>query len=193
MTAADTSASELLTSDEALAARVRDHDDRSAYGEIVARHTDRLVAYCRSRVRDAAEAEDIVQDVWIKVWTHRERFQQQGEASFRRWLFTIAGRTCIDRLRKCAPEPTSEEFLLDQGVSLTQTPEWQALLAEQVAAVGACVEQLPERQRCVVRATLEGCKTGAAADRCGCTAAQAATAKHHATRGLQECLSSKGV
>ncbi len=181
------------TDDESLAVDMRDRDDHSAYLALLDRYTRAVLAYCRSRTHRANDAEDVAQDVWLKVWSRRDQFTLQGTASFRRWLFTIAGHTCIDSNRKKRPDPTADEFFVDRGDPADVAPDWIACLAERRQALEACIAELPTRQRCVVRATLAGDKAGAAAEKCQCTAPQASTAKHQAIQSLQACTERKGV
>lgn len=188
-----TTISEVCTSDESLAVEMRDHADHAAYVQLLDRHTRAVLAYCKSRIFRGSDAEDIAQEVWLKVWDRRDQFSDQGSTSFRRWLFTIAGRNCIDANRKKRPDPTDDQYIADLGDEASQAPDWIACLAERQKVLEACIAELPERQQCIVRATLEGDKTGIAASKCNCTAAQASTAKHQAVRSLKDCTESKGV
>jgi hypothetical protein len=73
--------------------------DRAAARVLVARHLDKLLAISRRMLGDAAEAEDAVQDTFLKLWTHAARWQPGG-AKFETWLFRVAINACYDRLRK---------------------------------------------------------------------------------------------
>jgi RNA polymerase sigma factor (sigma-70 family) len=73
--------------------------DRAAARLLVARHVDKLLALARRMLGDGAEAEDAVQDTFLKLWTHAARWQPGG-AKFETWLFRVAINACYDRLRK---------------------------------------------------------------------------------------------
>lgn len=180
--------------DESLATAMRDSDDQAAYGQLLGRHSLTVFAFCRARVFSSGDVEDVAQEVWMKVWDRRAQFQEQGPTSFRRWLFTVAGRTCIDCNRKKRPE-TGPEGLFENlsTASESDSPDWTPLLVERQKVLEHCIAQLTDRQQCVVRATLAGHKTGVAAKQCQCTPAQAANAKHQAIGSLQECTAKKGV
>lgn len=179
--------------DESYALRMRDHADHDAFAMLVHRHGVAVVAYCRSRLARACEAEDVAQDVWTKVWARRAQFALQGERSFRRWLLTIARTTCIDAGRKKLPDFIDEEHAKDAGAISYETPDWLAALAQRRQALEACIAELPPRQQCIVQATLTGQKTAGAAEQCDCTPAQASTAKYQAIASLRHCTESKGV
>ncbi len=83
--------------DEVLMLRTRD-GDRDAFRLIVTRHIDRIVGLAR-RVVGPAEAEDIAQDVFLKLWERRDQWRP-GEGAFRPWLYRVALNRCIDHTRR---------------------------------------------------------------------------------------------
>lgn len=91
--------------DETLMLRVRE-GDRDAFRLIVTRHIDRVVGLARRVVGDA-EAEDIAQDVFLKLWARRDRWAP-GTGSFRTWLYRVAMNQCIDRTRRKTTVPIDE-------------------------------------------------------------------------------------
>jgi len=70
------------------------------FTEIVARERSRLGHFIRGKVRDAAEAEDILQDVLLEFYAATEAIEQAGA-----WLFRVARNRIIDRARKHKEEP----------------------------------------------------------------------------------------
>ena len=91
--------------DEALMARVRE-GDRDAFREIVTRYIDRIVGLAR-RVVGEVEAEEVAQDVFLKLWARRDRWSPGG-ASFYTWLYRVALNRCIDYTRRRATSPIDE-------------------------------------------------------------------------------------
>jgi len=79
-----------------------------AYEQLMQRHGARLRGLCRRWVADRAEAEDLAQDVMLKVFFQLPRFR--GESAFTSWLWRVTANQCMDHLRKCAarPEDTAE-------------------------------------------------------------------------------------
>jgi len=72
----------------------------SRFTDIVARERSRLGNFIRGQVRDAAEAEDILQDVWLEFYAATDVLEQAGA-----WLFRVARNRIIDRARKKKEEP----------------------------------------------------------------------------------------
>ena len=70
--------------------------DRRAFDDLYGLHARELLAFLIARLRNRSEAEDVLQDVWLKVWAKRALFV---EGSFRGWIFKIAHTTLVDRIR----------------------------------------------------------------------------------------------
>lgn len=68
-------------------------------------HTDDLLRYCRSRVKDDATAEDIVQTTFISAWRTMDRFAR--DSTPRTWLFAILKHKLMDHYRKVYREATA--------------------------------------------------------------------------------------
>jgi RNA polymerase sigma-70 factor (ECF subfamily) len=73
--------------------------DESAWHELVARHTRRVFALCYRFTGRAEEAEDLTQEVFVKVFEHLDRYRE-GEGAFAGWLLTLARRHAIDHYRR---------------------------------------------------------------------------------------------
>src|ERR1700760_4727845 len=83
--------------DEPLLRRLAE-DDESAFRQLVERHIDRAYGIALRIVGGRADAEDVVQDTLLKVWTHRGRWQH-GRAKFSTWLYRVVTNRCIDLRR----------------------------------------------------------------------------------------------
>ena len=84
-------------SDEALVQAIRRGDEQAA-ACLYQRHVDRVHRICHRIVLDDSQVTDCVQDVWLKVFRHLDRFR--CEKSFPAWLNSIAAHTAIDYCRK---------------------------------------------------------------------------------------------
>lgn len=83
--------------DEELIARFQGGDEQ-AYVELVNRYRDRLMTFVYRFVNDFEQAQDIVQDTLLKVYTHRHFYKEI--AKFSTWIYTIAGNLAKTELRK---------------------------------------------------------------------------------------------
>jgi RNA polymerase sigma-70 factor (ECF subfamily) len=87
----------LYPSDTALILRCQERDP-AAFDEIVARYKQKIHSYVCRMIGDSDDAEDVTQDVFVKMYVAIPSFR--SEASVSTWLFRIAGNLCIDRFRK---------------------------------------------------------------------------------------------
>jgi RNA polymerase sigma-70 factor (ECF subfamily) len=83
--------------DEQLITLYIDGDD-TAFDSLVRRHTNAVYGFVIRLVRRQADAEDVVQNTFIKAWKHIDSFNVN--MNFRTWLFTIARNTAFDLARK---------------------------------------------------------------------------------------------
>lgn len=73
--------------------------DRAAFGELVARCTDRVYSHAYRMCGSREDAEDLTQEVFIKLWRSLPRFR--GEAGFSTYLYSVCASVCIDFARRC--------------------------------------------------------------------------------------------
>src|SRR5262245_66383773 len=71
--------------------------DHAAFTELLQRHRRELHVHCYRMLGSFDDAEDLVQETFLRAWRARERFQ--GGPRFRAWLYRIATNACLDALR----------------------------------------------------------------------------------------------
>lgn len=121
--------------------------DHTAFSAIYERFADRLYRFVLFRSGDAAEAEDIVQGVFIKVIEALPRYEMRG-VPFATWLFRVARNATIDHLRTRRPvEPLDTEL---EWVAPDRGPEDLALAGVELDAVAAALQRLTSEQRDVI-------------------------------------------
>jgi RNA polymerase sigma-70 factor (ECF subfamily) len=127
--------------DATLVAAVARRDAR-ALEVLVTRHGGWAARFAERLTGNAATAEEVVQDAFLRLWNNAERWE--GRARFTTWFYRVLHNLAVDRLRLRNPQfEALDEALPDAGA----TPE-QALEGERRdARVRAALGQLPERQR----------------------------------------------
>lgn len=120
--------------------------DRQALARLIALYGPGLTRYAAQMLDTADEADDIVQEVFLRAWTRAASYDP-AKAGVATWLYRIAVNLCIDRARKhrfrrflgleVAPEPADE------------TPDAAAIHdgRTRLARTGAAIAGLPARQR----------------------------------------------
>jgi RNA polymerase sigma-70 factor, ECF subfamily len=91
--------------DEELIKRFQNGDE-NAYAELIKRYTDPLLNFVYRFVNDEDQAEDIVQDTMVKLFTHKHYYKEI--AKFSTWIYTIAGNLAKTELRKRKRQKTTQ-------------------------------------------------------------------------------------
>jgi RNA polymerase sigma-70 factor, ECF subfamily len=155
-----------------------------AAAELFAKHHAALFrfAYRMSCRRDVAE--DVVQDVFIRVMRGLERYEPRGREAA--WLFTIARRLLFDRLRADSRRPDEENS--DPDACTAQPGQ------EIGAAIGQALARLaPDEREAFLLREIGGLRYDEIADACGVTLAAARSRIYRARVQLRDLLSdSKG-
>lgn len=128
-----------------MVARIAQGDERAAE-MLVRRHFTRIYNLARRTLNDAAEAEDVAQETFLRLWKHAKSWRPEG-AKFETWLARIALNLCFDRLRK-RREITGDEMpeLADEALT---APEL-LIAADRAQIVQEAMAALPARQRAAI-------------------------------------------
>ena len=117
------------------------------------RYNQRLFRVARSILRDGDEAEDVMQDAYVRAYTSLHQFE--GRAQFSTWLTKIAVHEAAGRLRKrkrlqvLPVSPPRESRSMESIKSFAPDPEQQALRQQAASFLEQAVDALPEAYRCV--------------------------------------------
>ena len=125
----------------------------SNFGDDALGHLDALYATARRLTRNAAEAEDLVQDTYVKAFRNRRRFQ--AGTNLRAWLFTILHNTFLNdvRRRKGSPVEIDEETAVraaDRTAGPGPSAEESLVARATAAEVDGALQALPEAFRTAV-------------------------------------------
>jgi RNA polymerase sigma-70 factor, ECF subfamily len=120
--------------------------DEGSFRALVAKHIDRAYAIALRVLGNAADAEDVVQDTMLKIWTHRGQWQH-GRAKFSTWLYRVVSNRCIDLRRK----PRTESVDAVPEVADKQPDASSVIERNEVTdLLEAAMLRLPEQQRIAV-------------------------------------------
>ena len=111
----------MATEDRRLINRIRS-GDKEAFEELVKRHYEDVFAYCYRRTGNREDAEDLTQEVFLKLVKAIYRYRHTGK--FRNFIFTIAVNCCNDFIRrqKVGPEKEPDDAYLEAAVSGEMSP-----------------------------------------------------------------------
>ncbi|KLK89682.1 RNA polymerase sigma factor [Microvirga vignae] len=183
--------------DGALVERVRNQDG-AAVRLIMQRHNRRLYRVARSVLKDDAEAEDVVQETYVRAFTHLDGFR--GEAQLSTWLTRIALNEALGRLRRrrIVVDLKDIDAINDQGEARViylpsarqdSDPEAATARAEVRRLLERAVDQLPDPFRAVfVLRDIEEMSTEETATHLGLRPETVKTRLHRARRLLRQSL-----
>ena len=151
---------------KALQAEGRLPEARERYAELVRRHQRRALRIAFHYMRDAAEADEAVQDAFVKAYSHLASFRE--ELPFEVWFTRILINGCLDRIkartrraRWFAPMPDGpggQQDFAERTAGKDPSPEDRLLARERRVMLTRALAKLPERQRSVFMLShYEGC------------------------------------
>lgn len=115
-----------------------------AFAEIVNRHSKKFYRIAYRLVFNKDDAEDVVQEAFIKLWEKRLNWNPNKEAKFTTWFYKVVINLCIDHNRKKKPEPLSEEMPL---IDKQQGHEARMQEMQKQVMLEHLIQELPERQQ----------------------------------------------
>ena len=177
--------------------------DEPAFAALTERHRRELHVHCYRMLASFDEAEDAVQETFLKAWRGRSGFD--GGPQFRAWLYRIATNVCLDMLRRSSRRTGGGSFaevpwlqpypdlLLDQAAPSDEQPEAVAIQRETISlAFLAALQVLPPRQRAALIARdLLGWPASETASALGTSVAAANSALQRARATMQAHLPPK--
>lgn len=123
--------------------------DRAAFDALYASTSAKLFGVCLRVLGNRTEAEDALQDIYVKIWNKADRFAVAGTSPIS-WLVAVARNHCIDRLR--ARKRVSTD--LDEASDIAEpsaNPEQSAIAAGEARRLIDCLDQLDAARASAVR------------------------------------------
>jgi RNA polymerase sigma-70 factor (ECF subfamily) len=167
------------------------------YELLMRRYNQRLFRVIRSVLTNDSEAEDVLQEAWVRAYEHLDQFE--GRASFSTWVTRIAYHEALARTRKnrrwVPLEISGGEIMAeaDRRQTTSETPESQAIRGQLAQMLQAVVDALPETYRSVfVLREVEHLSTSETAECLGLSEEAVKTRLHRSRallrRELEKCL-----
>ena len=177
--------------------------DEPAFAALAERHRRELHVHCYRMLASFDEAEDAVQETFLKAWRGRSGFD--GGPQFRAWLYRIATNVCLDMLRHSSRRTAAgshaevpwlqpyPDLLLEAAAPNDEQPEAMAISRETISlAFLAALQVLPPRQRAALIARdVLGWPASETAAALGTSVAAANSALQRARATMQSRLPSR--
>lgn len=164
---------------------------RERFGSLVTLLQRRALRVAYHYLRDAADADEVVQDAFVKVFLHIEQYRE--ELPFDVWFTRIVVNACLDRLKSRARQQRwivntatedQDERPVEQVAATDPSSEQRLLVRERWQRVAEAVAGLPGRQRLVF--TLSHVDERTAAEISAATGMSPATVRVHLFRALRK-------
>lgn len=160
--------------------------DRGAFDALYAATSAKLFGVCLRVLRDRGEAEEALQDVFVRVWTKADSFAVSALSPMS-WLVAIARNRSIDGLRQ--RRPTEDIDVAADVAAEEPDPERRAELSSEGARIDDCMGELePPRASAVRAAYVEGASYGELAVRHGVPLNTMRTWLRRSLMKLKDCL-----
>jgi len=129
--------------------------DTYALSKIYAVYAERIYCLAFKLLKDTGWSEDLVQEVFVKVWNHREQLEENMPI----WpfLYTLAKRECLNKLRSIKRSQEAFERLLQYVQDFSVSGEEHLINKELAAKIKECFNDLPlQQERAIMMSKVEG-------------------------------------
>ena len=116
-------------------------------GFIYTQYRDKVFGFVRSKIVNQTEAEDIVQTVFLKVYSNLDKYDET-KASLSTWIYTITRNTVYDYLKEKRGHPVL--VLVDNTVDSAEEPDDSLLNQEALEELACALQKLPQNQRDII-------------------------------------------
>lgn len=122
---------------------------RLTYQNFLNKNQDRIFSYAMYMLRNREDAEDVTQEVFVKMWKNWENIHKEKRDA---WILKVAHNYCIDMLRKKHSPKKSWSTIEDKhtdslSIEKSITPEKQMEMTEVQKALLAAMSNMPEKMR----------------------------------------------
>lgn len=177
--------------DEGLVARIQ-KGDHQAFAILVGRHTDKFYGLAWRLLSNDAEADDVVQDAFLKLWTQPDLFRIDAGVKFTTWFYRVVSNMALDKLRgrKRWAGADALEAMADNAKLSDQSYEDKEMQKHMEQSIAA----LPERQKLALTLCFyEGVSVAEAAQVIGVGEKAVESLLMRAKTGVRNDLIRKGI
>jgi RNA polymerase sigma-70 factor (family 1) len=152
--------------------------DQTAFAKVFDHFYDHLCGFANCILKDEYTAQDVVADVFIKLWEKGGQFT--CTYSLKGWLFITTRNACYNLRKRSKPEATTDEYL---NIEADWNREQQIIRAEQIKAVLCMADSLPPKCKVIFNLSFfYGFSNAQIAALCGISVS---TVKNQRARGIQ--------
>jgi len=167
--------------------------DRAAFEQLFTKHVGRVVAFAAQFVGSRAQAEELAQDVFLRLFRTRSRYTPT--ARFSTWLYRMVTNACVStkrrpdfRMRRQALHPIGDDDAAEIEIPTASTEDGVANM-EALRQMHEVIAELPAQQRAaLLLARGEGLSYDEVAASLGCSVSAVKSLVHRATITLRERL-----
>jgi RNA polymerase sigma-70 factor (ECF subfamily) len=162
--------------------------DTSAFGQLYDIFAERLFRFIKAKVTKQHQAEDILQEVFIKAWQALPQYKAQG-GHFSAWLYRIATNATTDYFRKIYRQPATVELKEQLEIAGSLTSAEEVTRETDMEAVRKILPSLPARYRQVLELRfIQDFSVKETAGILGTTGLAVRLAQHRALKKLRELM-----
>ncbi|UEG52165.1 RNA polymerase sigma-70 factor [Mucilaginibacter daejeonensis] len=162
--------------------------DVQAFGQVYDRYSAPLLAKILSMVKDDGAAEELLQDVFLKVWNNREKIDL--ERSFRSWLYAIAVNVVYDHYRKLSRDARMQQEMIGHFADIYNSDvNDDQIFEKRRQLLNEALEKLPPQRLAIFKlCRLQGKSYQEAAQELGISASTVSNQLVQATRSVKEYI-----
>lgn len=124
--------------------------NNAAFGQIYDAYADMLFRFIKTKVQNRQQAEDLLQEAFIKAWRALPRLKADADLKFKPWLYTIAANCVNDHFRKIYRRPENLELDENLNISVGRSPAEELTVASDIETLKKAVELLPQQYKEII-------------------------------------------
>ncbi len=161
--------------------------DMKAFQELFVTYGEKLYEFSFSYLKDSFVAEEIVQDVFLRIWEIKDDIDE--DRSFKSFIYQMTVNKVFNHMKHQVVRQKYEKYLLNSDHSFGDSPEAQLQLSELDQRIRALLQKIPEQQRNVFKLSrIEGLSNPEIADKLNLSIRTVENQIYRTTKFLKEHL-----